>query len=108
MIEREGERSDLDERSVPGWLRWVNLQSSGCYLCRRILFQSQANGGWVTALKIRGVELTREEQIAHLARCVPERQEERGVRAGLMGDSSVADIAVSSAEPSPSANVDPS
>jgi hypothetical protein len=78
MTEREGRGLESDERNVPGWLRWINLQASACYLCRRILFQSQVNGGRVTVLEIRGVELTREEQIAHLARCVPERQQEQG------------------------------
>jgi hypothetical protein len=78
MTEREGRGSEGDERNVPDWLRWINLQSAGCYLCRRILFESKMNGGRLTVLEIRGVELTREEQVAHLARCVPERQQGQG------------------------------
>ena len=74
MTEPEGE-GESDERNVPGWLRWIGLQPTACYLCRRIHFESQLHGGQLGVLEIRGVKLSREEQVAHLARCVPERQQ---------------------------------
>jgi len=77
MTEPEGSGGESDDRQVAGWLRWLSEQTRGCYLCRRILFESQAHGGSLEVLDIRGVELTRDEQTAHLARCVPEHQRDK-------------------------------
>jgi hypothetical protein len=77
MTESEGRGGDFDEQNVRAWLRWLELEPVGCYLCGRILFESRLHGGQVKLLEIRGVELTREEQIAHLSRCVPERQQSK-------------------------------
>jgi flavoprotein len=74
MTEVHGNEPKPDENAIQAWLRWLAQERVGCNLCHRILFESQVHGGKVTILEVRGVELTREAQIAHLARCVPERQ----------------------------------
>ena len=67
-------RTELGEHMLREWLRWLAHNPQGCFLCERILFDAQMNGGRVARLEIRGAELTREEVISHLSRCVPERQ----------------------------------
>lgn len=74
MTESEGRGEESNAGNVRGWLRWLELEKGGCLLCDRILFESRLHAGQVRVLEIRGVVLTREEQIAHLSRCVPERQ----------------------------------
>jgi len=67
MIERRSGASGSDETTIQEWLRWLKLEPAGCHLGHRILFESQVHGGMVTVLEIRGVELTCEQQIKHLA-----------------------------------------
>jgi hypothetical protein len=74
MTESEGRGPDIDDQNIRAWLSWLELDPVGCFLCERILFESRLHGGRVVVLAIRGEELTYEQQIAHLSRCVPERQ----------------------------------
>ena len=74
MTESEGRGEDPNEHNVQAWLRWLSLEQVRCLLCDRILFESRIHGGKLKALEIRGVELTREEQISHLSLCVQQRK----------------------------------
>jgi len=75
MTESERRGEEPNEQDVQAWLRWLGLEEARCLRCDRILSESRLHGGHLKAREIRGVELTREEQIAPLSRCVPERQE---------------------------------
>lgn len=74
MTGPEGQGPDEDFH-VRVWLKWLERQPVGCVLCKRILFDSQLHGGQIKTLDIRGVEMTREQQISHLSTCVPDRQQ---------------------------------
>jgi hypothetical protein len=61
--------------SLSGSGEGLGRETGRGYSTKRILFQSELHGGQLKVLEVRGGELTREEQIAHLARCLPERQQ---------------------------------
>jgi len=59
-----------DPSRVSLWLNLARSNGEKCFICNRIAEANGSGTGEILSVKISGVELTREIQVAHLSRCV--------------------------------------
>lgn len=64
-----------DGKVLRVWLVRCLANSMKCFICHRIAEENTIEAGALKAIRISGIELTSETQLAHLARCVGQGEE---------------------------------
>jgi len=66
----EKRTDEINCNKVSVWLARARENASRCFLCNRIAQAHSGAPGDLQSIRISGVEMTAETQIAHLSRCV--------------------------------------
>ena len=59
-----------DPASISLWLVRARSNGAKCFICHHIAEHNAGERGEIESIRISGIEITPDTQIAHLARCV--------------------------------------